>query len=134
VKYYFISEHPEYPEAKWAEHMRVSRSGYYHWKRTKAEREKREREYAEKVRKVFSEGEGTYGANRICGKMRKEGFPCSFYKVREYKDIQGLRSIHRKKRQRSLADSRKTLGGGYFNLTRNLDISAPFQVLSSDIS
>jgi len=114
--------------------MGVSRSGYYHWKRRKAEREARERKYAENVRKTFSLGEGTYGANRICGKLRQEGFSCSFYKVREYMDIQGLRCIHIRRRQRSLTDSRKARGDGYFNLTRNLDIRSPFEVLSSDIS
>lgn len=103
--------------------MGISRSGYYHWKRRKSERAAREREYAEKVRNTFVLGEGTYGASRICGKLRQDGFPCSFYKVREYMDIQGLRCIHIRRRQRSLTDSRKARGDGYFNLTRNLGIS-----------
>lgn len=59
--------------------MGISRSGYYHWKRRKSERAAREREYAEKVRNTFVLGEGTYGASRICGKLRQDGFPCSFY-------------------------------------------------------
>ncbi len=49
-------------------------------------------------------------------------------------DTQGLRSIHRKRRQRSLTDSRKARGEGYDNLTRVHQIDTPFQVLSSDIS
>jgi len=49
-------------------------------------------------------------------------------------DTQGLRSIHRKRRQRSLTDSRKARGDGYANLTRDIQIDTPFQVLSSDIS
>ena len=49
-------------------------------------------------------------------------------------DMQGLRSIHRKKCRRSLTDSRKARGDGYANLTRNLRIDAPFQVRSSDVS
>lgn len=114
--------------------MNVSRSGYYHWKRTRAQREKRACEYAERVRRVFMAGEWTYGASRICGRLRTEGFSCSFYKVRDFMDMQGLRSIHRKKCRRSLTDSRKARGDGYTNLTRNLRIDTPFQVLSSDIS
>lgn len=46
----------------------------------------------------------------------------------------GLRSVHRKRRQRSLTDSRKARGEGYINLVKDLDIQEPFQVLSSDIS
>jgi len=58
VKFSFIFEHPEYPKAKWVVHMKVSRSGYYHWKRAHVQREKRKREYAERVRREFIAGEG----------------------------------------------------------------------------
>lgn len=134
MKYGFICEHPEYPEIKWAGSLGVSRSGYYAWKRTREEREKQKQEYADRIAKIFAEGEGTYGADRICGIMRQRGFASSFYKVREYMEKLGLRSIHRKRCQRSLTDSRKARGDGYPNLVRDLEIQAPFQVLSSDIS
>jgi putative transposase len=134
VKYRFLFEHTEYPKAKWAAQMKISRSGYYHWKRMRAQREKRKCENAEQVRRVFMAGEWTYGASRICGRLRTEGFSCSFYKVREFMDLQGLSSIHRKKCRRSLTDSQKARGDGYANLTKNLQIDAPFQVFSSDIS
>ena len=134
MKYRFIFEHPEYPKAKRAVQMNVSRSGYYHWERTRVQREKCQCEYVELVRRVFIAGERTYGASRICGRLRTEGFSCSFCKVRDSMDMQGLHSIHRKKRRRSLTDSRKARGDGYANLTRTLQIDAPFQVLSSDIS
>lgn len=62
-----------------------------------------------------------------------EGFSCSFYKVRNIIDMQGLRSVHRKKRQRSLADSRKARNEGQAKLTRILRINAPSQVPSNDI-
>lgn len=134
MKYRFISEHPEYPEAKWAMHMGVSRSGYHYWKKTRHARDQREQDYAEKVLAAYREGEGAYGADRISGKMRNGGFPCSFYKVRDKMNTQNLRSVHEKKRQRSLTDSRKSRGDGYYNLTKGLAITEPFQVLSSDIT
>ena len=37
-------------------------------------------------------------------------------------------------KSRSLTDSRKARGDGYANLTKDLQIDTPFQVLSSDIS
>lgn len=63
-----------------------------------------------------------------------EGFSCSFFNVRDFMDMQGLRPAHRKKRQRSLTDSREVLSDGDANLIRNPRIDAPFQVLSSDIN
>jgi putative transposase len=49
------------------------------------------------------------------------------------KDL-GLVSVHHRRRQRSLTDSRKSRGLKYPNLVRDLDINKPFQVISSDIS
>jgi putative transposase len=46
----------------------------------------------------------------------------------------GLKSIHMRRRQRSLTDSRKSRGEGYASLVRGSAIEKPFQVLSSDIS
>ncbi len=83
---------------------------------------------------AYLSGEGTYGTDRVCGQLRREGFPCSFYKVREYMDLQGLHSIHCKKRQKPLTNSKRARGDGYANLTKGLTIDSPFQVLSSDIS
>jgi putative transposase len=47
---------------------------------------------------------------------------------------QGLKSIHLRRRQHSLTDSRRARGEGYPNLVHELEITVPFQVLSSDIS
>ena len=49
-------------------------------------------------------------------------------------DKNGLRSIHNRRRSGSLTDSRKARGSGYANLTDGIEISRPFQVISSDIS
>jgi len=47
---------------------------------------------------------------------------------------QNLKSIHLRRRQRSLTNSSKARGEGYTNLVHELEITMPFQVLSSDIS
>ncbi len=134
MKYQFIFEQREHPEKKWADILGVSRSGYYDWKRTRVEREAFETRYIELVREIFKEGKGTYGANRICGIMRKRGYKASFYKVRNIMESEGLQCFHCKRRQRSLTNSRKARGAGYPNLVRGQTIQEPFQVLSSDIS
>ena len=78
-------------------------------------------------------GEGIYDASRTCGRLRIEGFACGFYRVRDFMDKQGLQSIHRKRHKRSLKHSRKARGDGYANLTKDIQIHTPFQVLSSEI-
>ena len=86
------------------------------------------------IGKIFDESGGSYGAERICAELRKRGFTASFHRVSENMAEQGLKSIHLRRRQRSLTDSSRARGEGYPNLVRDLEIIAPFQVLSSDIS
>jgi len=112
----------------------VSRSGYYEWKKTRDIRENTVNIYTETIRKIFDESGGSYGVERTCAELRKKGFTASFRRVRDKMVEQGLKSIHLRRRQRSLTDSSRSRGEGYPNLVHDLEITEPFQVLSSDIS
>jgi len=134
MKYRFISLNYDFTVAKWAKFLKISRSGYYTWLRYCVDREEKLVSYTNLVRSVFEDGEGVYGAERISGVMRKKGYKASFEKVKACMERAGLRSIHNKRRTRSLTDSRKSRGAGYANLIEGLEISRPFEVISSDIS
>jgi len=134
LKYRFISQRRDYPVAKWARFLKVSRSGYYTWFKCHERREEKLATYVTLIRSVFEEGEGTYGAERISGVMRRRGHKASFGKVAACMNREGLRSIHNRRGRRSLTDSRKSRGEGYANLTAETDVSRPFQIISSDIS
>lgn len=129
-----MDEHPEYAAAKWAKMLKISLSGYYTWRNRREEREIADQVYKERIRKLFEDSRGTYGVDRICGLLRKHGYKASYGRVKRYLEEMGLVSIHRRRRQRSLTDSRKSRGEGYPNLVRDIKITEPFQVISSDIS
>jgi len=114
--------------------LKVSRSAYYEWKKTREERERAAKTYAEAIYKIFDDSGGSYGVERVCAELRKKGFTASFRRVRDNMGEQGLKSIHLRRRQRSLTNSSKARGEGYPNLIHEMEITAPFQVLSSDIS
>lgn len=121
-------------KAKRAEILGVSCSGYYDWLNTRKERESERRTYEELVKDVFESGEGHYGAERICGVIRKEGGSASFPVVKRIMNVNGIKSSHSRRRQRSLTDSRGARDDRYKNLVVDLDITHPFQALSSDIT
>jgi len=129
-----MAAHPEYPDTKWAAFLEVSRSAYYEWKKTCDKREKAAKGYKETIRRIFDESGGRYGIERVCAELRKRGNKASFRRVRKYMAELGLKSIHLRRRQRSLTDSSKTRGEEYRNLIGEQEITMPFQVLSSDIS
>ena len=134
MKYRFISVRQDYPTARWAKFLKVSRSGYYTWFKCHEQREEKLSAYAALVRAVFEKGEGAYGAERISGVMRRMGHKASFEKVKSCMCKEGLSSIHNRRRSRSLTDSRKSRGSDYLNLTEGMEVSRPFQIISSDIS
>ena len=124
----------KYAKTKWAEKLGVSTSGFYAWQHDHNRRKTSGDALRKKVISVFEEGQGVYGAERICGIFRRNGDSASYPVVKRIMAQEGLQSCHCRRRQRSLTDSRKARGEVYKNLTKGLEIERPFQVLSSDIS
>lgn len=131
--YAFIEEQEEYPVVKWAGYFEVSTSGYYEWKKERVSREERDAAYCERIREIFTQSKGTYGAERIGAELRKCGYRASYRKVKRAMNEMGLRSVHQR-RVKSLTDSRKARGEGYANLLKDKVITTPLTAISSDIS
>ena len=123
-----------YAKTKWAEKLGVSTSGYYKWCCDRYRRQNVDNTRREKIKTVFSEGQGIYGVDRICGILRRDGNPASYPVIKRIMAEEGLKSSHCRRRQRSLTDSRRARGSEYKNLTKEFPITKPFQVVSSDIS
>ncbi len=111
----------------------MSTSGYYTWRAGKETRASREGAERQRIREIFEESGGTYGADRVCGALRKQGHTASYGRAKRIMREEGLRSVLLSYR-RSLTDSRKARGDNYPNLLRRAPPQAPLQALSSDIS
>ncbi len=129
-----MEKHPEYAAVKWAKMLQVSLSGYHEYQKRKAKKERPEKVYKGKIMALFNQSRNTYRVDKICALLRKAQHKASYKRVKSVIEGMGLVSIHRKRRQRSLTDSRKSRGEGYANLTKGLEITKPFQVVSSDIT
>jgi len=134
VIYSFIREHEEYSVAKWAVFYQVSRSGYYAYVERYEEREKAKETMKSGIKRIFVESGGTYGPDRICGVLRKNGYRASYGKISGYMADMGLQSVHNRHKTRSLTDSRKARGEGYPNLVRGQTFDRPYQAVCSDIT
>ena len=71
--YRFMEQQESHAKVKWAPIRGVSKSGYYAWLETRKERQARDQTREKKVLEIFEESEGHYGAERICGVIRKDG-------------------------------------------------------------
>src|SRR5690554_6954724 len=77
--------------------------------------------YEEAITKIFTDSNGTYGPDRVCGVLRRQGYTASYKRVARIMKKLGLSSIHNRRRQRSLTDSRKTRGKQWPNLICDLE-------------
>jgi putative transposase len=135
VIYAFINERKEYSVAKWALFFTVSRSGYYSHLNLRNQRDETRTVLKQGIKRIFDESGGTYGADRVCGILRRDGVKVSYRKIRQHMCDMGLNSIHnRHKRCRSLTDSRKSRGEGYPNLLQGQSFDKPRTAVCSDIT
>jgi putative transposase len=129
-----MEKEQKHSKAKWASIIGVSRSGYYSWLRERELRKARLEAYEARVKQIFDDGRGHYGAERICGVIRLRGERASFPVVKRIMATYCLVYSHCRKKQRSLTDSRRARGDEYMSHLEGLEINRPFQVLSSDIT
>ena len=120
--------------AKWAAFFQVSRAGYYAYIVRREYREREKSEYKEKIKRIFNDSGGTYGPDRICGILRRNGQKASYRKVSAHMAEMGLKSIHTRHRTRSLTDSRKARGDGYPNLVKGQTFEMARLAVCSDIT
>ena len=53
--------------------LKFSTSGYYDWLKTKEERDNKQEEYEAAITKIFTDSGKTYGPDRVCGLLRRQG-------------------------------------------------------------
>jgi len=119
---------------RWVQFFQVSRSGYYDYIQRYEDREREKENYKNKITLIFNESNGTYGPDRICGILRKNGTKASYRKVSAYMNEMGLKSIHTRHKTRSLTDSRKARGEGYKNHVKGQIFTKPREAVCSDIT
>jgi putative transposase len=135
MKYKFILEHPEHPVEKWAEQLKIERTGYYAWLRRKDTLSAREEHLKKEIRREFMDSRGTYGPNRICKELRKKGEHIGYHKCSSYMTEMGLSSCHNNHASKSLTNSKNARGEEYPNILRNQEFPiVPRMGVCSDIT
>ena len=88
------------------ETLRVSRSGYYSWKkRTPSKRKLSNEKLLKQITKIHRESRETYGAPRVFERLKSQGESCGRKKVARLMRNQGLRGVAAKKYKVKTTDS-----------------------------
>ena len=107
MRYRFIEDHRRrWPVALQCEILRVSRSGYYGWRRRAPSASRRRREaLAAEIRQVHAESRAVYGAPRVHAELAARGRVCDRKTVAKLMKQQGIRSRSRKRFRPRTTDS-----------------------------
>ena len=86
---------------------KISRSGYYEWvKRPESTRDRNNRRLLTLVKVSYRQSDQTYGAIRVHRDLQDQGEGCSKNRIARLMQLQGLKSVHRKKYQPQTTDSK----------------------------
>jgi putative transposase len=92
MRYAFIQhEHIHHPVWLLCRVMRVSRSGFYTWRRRpKSKRAQRDEALTEEITAIHARSRENYGAPRIHAELREQQVPCSKKRVARLMRLAGL--------------------------------------------
>ena len=123
-----------YPIAVLCHVMRVSRSGYYAWrKREDSARESGNRRLVPLVRELHRQSDKTYGTRRMADDIREQGIPCGRYRARTLMALAGV-SAKQHKKFKATTNSRHDLPVAPNLLEREFSVEAPDRAWASDIT
>jgi len=122
----------EYGIKECCEGLRVSRSGYYQWKKAEpSQRERAEAELVEQIKGVFEANKGRYGSPRVRQALRQDGIECGENRVARL-----MRENELAARRKQAFRPRTTVPGKGTapNLIKDLEPSGVDQIWVSDIT
>ena len=93
-KYWFMEQQNEHAKAKWATTLGVSKSGNYLGLKTREACDERPMKREQEVLEVYEQGNGHYGAERICGIIPENGGCVSSVVVKGIMENHHLKSSH----------------------------------------
>ncbi len=122
----------EYGIKECCEALRVSRSGYYQWKKAKpSQREREEAELVKQIKEVFEANKGRYGSPRVRQALRQDGIECGENRVARLMRENELAARCKKAfRPRTTVPGKSTAP----NLIKDLEPSGVDQIWVSDIT
>lgn len=123
-----------YPVSLMCSALRVSRSGFYAWRRRQPSRRAREdARLAAEIRTVHQQARGTYGSPRVHFELQQRAFQVGRHRVARLMREQGLTALF-KRRFRRTTDSKHNDPIAANRLNRQFDVEGPDRVWATDIT
>lgn len=123
----------EFTVEKMCKVLKVSTSGYYKWRKNKADKQKLSSDLEDFIRIEFERSRSTYGSPRIAIELNREKYICSESTVARYMKRMNI-AARRKKKFKVTTDSNHDFKVFDNLLDRKFDVDIPGEVWVSDIT
>lgn len=135
MKFQFISDHREiFKVGRMCKVLKVSRSGYYAWRKCPESRRSREnRKLAAKIRVIHGQSRKTYGAPRVYRELKDQRVCCSKNRVARIMRQEGIRAKSKRK-FKATTDSKHQLPVAPNLLNQDFDVKTLNTVWLADIT
>ena len=135
MKYRFIEkQQQQYSVGRLCVMLRISRSGYYVWKRRQpSQREQNNQALIDHIRRIYKLSRKTYGSPRVCAQLKKQGYPCNKKRVARLMRQDGLKG-QRKYRKVITTNSKHNFPVAPNVLNREFQAEKPNQKWVADIT
>jgi len=135
MKYSFIENHRStFAAEKMCKALKVSRSGYYRWRKCGVSRRTSEnRRLVFEIERISSKSRWTYGSPRVTAELRARGLSCGKNRVARLMRENGI-TAKTKRRYRKTTNSQHKLPIAKDLLFRDFSSPAPNRKWSSDIT
>ena len=135
MRYQFITRSKKvFPISKLCKVMKVTRSGYYNWRRRPhSERTEANKALIPLVLQIHIESGATYGSRRMARALRAMGISCGRSRARTLMRIADI-IVKQKRKFKATTDSKHKLPVSPNLLNREFEVKAPNKVWVSDIT
>ena len=135
MKFQFIEDYrDEFPVIRMCKVLKVSRSGYYAWrKRPPSARERANRELYKEIKAVYYRSHETYGSPRIYRALKRQGVICSENRVARLMRCHGLKA-KQLRRHRTTTKRAQGVRAAPNRLQRDFSTTRPNEKWVADIT
>ena len=135
MKYAFIRAHEgEFAVARMCSILRVSRSGYYHWRdRPDSVRVREDRDLLGHIHRVHQENRRAYGAVKTWRELCSQGIGCGKHRVARLRKQAGIQA-QRRRRFRITVENHHTTPPAPNLLQRRFEAGAPNRIWVGDMT
>lgn len=134
MKYQFIETHRDFSVVKVCQTLKITKSGYYHWLKTRDNKGNKDQKLLFMLKNIFDSSRQTYGRPRLTQALKQKGFVVNQKRVHRLMKKHGIFAKTKKRFKPGSKGSKQNLSAAPNLVKRNFFASKPNELWFADIT